>query len=82
MTDTKETPSRAPGGPYTVAEIAQVLHRSERTIRREISEGRLPAVKVGRAYTVTRSDLVAYLGSENRVDDLFGGTSPDKEAHE
>jgi len=66
------TTERAPGGPYTVAQIADVLQRSERTIRREISEGRLPAAKVGRAYTITRSDLVAYLGSEDRVNDLFG----------
>jgi len=72
------TTERAPGGPYTVAQIADVLQRSERTIRREISEGKLPAAKVGRAYTITRSDLVAYLGSEDRVNDLFGSTDADE----
>jgi len=76
------TTERAPGGPYTVAQIADVLQRSERTIRREISEGKLPAAKVGRAYTITRSDLVEYLGSEDRVDDLFGSISPDTGADE
>lgn len=55
-----------------MTEIADVLGRSKVTIRREITEGRLPAVKVGRAWTITRTDLVQYLGSEDRVDDLFG----------
>ena len=73
---------QAPGGPYTVGHVADVLNRSKVTIRREITEGKLPAVKVGRAWTITRSDLVAYLGSEERVDDLFGPSEPVTEADE
>jgi len=78
MSDTQ----RAPGGPYNVAQIADVLQRSERTIRREITEDKLPAAKVGRAYVITRTDLVAYLGTEERVDDLFGHPEPATEADE
>lgn len=56
---------------YTVEEIADALQVSDRTIRRHIKDDKLPAVKPGREYIITRSDLVAYLGSEERVDEIF-----------
>jgi excisionase family DNA binding protein len=65
--------TKASGGPYSVQDVAAALDKSERTVRNWIADGDLGATKTGRSYTITRSDLVAYLGNEQRVDDLFGG---------
>lgn len=56
---------------FTVDEIAEALQVSGRTVRRHIKDDKLPAAKPGREYIITRSDLVAYLGNEDRVDELF-----------
>lgn len=57
---------------YTIQDIADRMGLSVRTVRRHIKKGDLPAVKVGRSYVITRTDLVEWLGSEERVDDIFG----------
>ena len=57
---------------FEAEEVAKALGLDKRTIYRHIREKRLPAVKVGRSFIITRGDLVQYLGSEDRVDELFG----------
>jgi excisionase family DNA binding protein len=49
---------------YTPAEIAQVLRVDEATIRREIQRGNLSAIRIGRQYRFTGSDLEGWLGKE------------------
>ncbi len=60
---------------YNAAEVAQVLGVGARTISRHIKEGKLPAVKIGRGYIITPGDLTVYLGSKERVNELFGNPS-------
>lgn len=47
----------------TVADVAQQLQISPRTIRREIARGRLRAVRVGRQFRVPRDSLQHYLNT-------------------
>ena len=65
---------------FEVEEIAASLGVSQRTIYRHIKEGKLPGVKPGKSYIITRSDLAAYLGSEERVDEIFGRRADDARA--
>ncbi|MDP8978784.1 MAG: helix-turn-helix domain-containing protein [Actinomycetota bacterium] len=48
---------------WTVGEVAEHMRVSDMTVYRLIRSGRLPALKVGRAYRVTGSDLAAYLAA-------------------
>lgn len=57
---------------FSVREIADTLDVTTRTIRNHIKAGDLPAQKVGRRYVITYSDLVQYLGTETRVNEVFG----------
>lgn len=57
---------------YNATEVAEKLGVSEHTIWRHIKEGKLPASKPGKSFVITRSDLIEYLGSEDRVDEIFG----------
>lgn len=41
----------------TAAEAADLLNLSERTIRRLITDGTLPAVRIGRTVRISRTDL-------------------------
>ena len=61
---------------FNAREVAEALDVSERTISRHIRQGKLDAVKPGRSYVITRGDLADYLGSERRVEELFG--TPDE----
>jgi excisionase family DNA binding protein len=45
----------------TIAAAARQLAVSERTLRREIADGRLPAVRVRSMYRIRPEDLAAYL---------------------
>ena len=56
---------------YNAEEVAEALGMSVRTIYRHIKKGKLGATKPGRAYMITKSDLADYLGSEQRVEDIF-----------
>ncbi|WP_336897464.1 helix-turn-helix domain-containing protein [Novosphingobium sp.] len=47
----------------TVAEVAQFLRLSKRTVSRMIKAGRLPAKRLGRAVRIARSQLMAMLTS-------------------
>ncbi|MCS3639229.1 helix-turn-helix domain-containing protein [Salinibacter ruber] len=57
---------------FSIQDIADTLDISRRTVRNHIKEGDLPAIKPGREYIVTWSDLIEWLGNEDRVRDLFG----------
>ena len=46
----------------TVAEVALALKVSERTIRRLIADGSLPAVHIGRSVRIRPADLEAMTG--------------------
>jgi len=56
---------------FTVQNVADALGVTTRTVRNYIKNGELPATKPGREYIITRSDLAEFLGSEERVRDLF-----------
>jgi excisionase family DNA binding protein len=47
----------------SIKDIAQQLKMDEKTIRRWIKSGQLPAIELGGKYRVTRSDLTAFLES-------------------
>ena len=46
---------------YAIPEIAEILHVSERTVKRRIAEGDLAAHKLGRQWRITKHDLESYL---------------------
>lgn len=57
---------------YSPGEVAETLGRSRRTIYRHLRSGRLTAARPGDGeWIITRSDLVQYLGSEERYRELF-----------
>lgn len=47
---------------FSVAEIAQLLHVAEKSVRREIDRGNLRSIRVGRSVRVTRQALMDYVG--------------------
>ena len=55
---------------YTVKEVAQALKVSPITIYRMVGDGRLKAVRIGKALRFTPADLKAFLGEE-RYKELF-----------
>lgn len=48
----------------TVAEVADMFRVSSMTVYRLIRNGELPAVRVGRSYRVSETDLQAYLEAQ------------------
>jgi excisionase family DNA binding protein len=50
--------------PVTVAEAAAWLSVSQRTVRREIADGRLPAAKVRGIMRIDPADLAAYFARQ------------------
>jgi excisionase family DNA binding protein len=42
---------------YTVAEVAEYLRVSQRTVRRMVKSGDLPAIRVGGSLRITESSL-------------------------
>jgi excisionase family DNA binding protein len=46
---------------YTVKEVAERLKTSTRFVLSQIRAGKLPAVKVGKAYRIHAADLERYL---------------------
>jgi excisionase family DNA binding protein len=55
--DARRAEDRAPERLVTVATAARALGVSERTIRREVAAGRLPAQRIGRAVRVDLTSL-------------------------
>ncbi len=51
----------------TLAEVAQYLRLSKRTVSRMIKAGRMPAKRVGRAVRIARSQLITMLTSLPQV---------------
>jgi excisionase family DNA binding protein len=47
---------------YSAEEAAQVLGLQVRTVRSYLREGRLPGVRIGKQYRITRADLEAFTG--------------------
>ena len=45
----------------TIAEVAAVMRVSKMTVYRLVHNGELPAVRVGRSFRVTESDVDEYL---------------------
>lgn len=56
---------------FTPQEVAEATGKSTVTVYRHLRSGKLPAAKPGGEYVITRSDLATYLGSEERVAELF-----------
>lgn len=50
----------------TVPDAAEYLTVSERFIRRMVSEGRVPVVKLGKHVRIRRRDLDAYISASTR----------------
>lgn len=61
---TKKAQSLAHGALLSVADVADVLAVSIRTIRRMIASGELPTVRFGRAIRVRQIDLDALIGRQ------------------
>jgi excisionase family DNA binding protein len=55
----------SPGGPrfLTALEVAERMRVSKMTVYRLIKGGKLPAVRIGKAYRVREEDLETYLDS-------------------
>ena len=67
--------SREPRGLLTVQEVARILHVSDDTVRRQIKEGDLPAVRIG---TTPQGRARLRISSETldrRLQELHGGAA-------
>lgn len=51
----------------TVSEIAKMCRVQIKFVRKEISNGNMPAVKVGKAFLVEEKDVLAYLEARKVV---------------
>lgn len=51
---------------YTLQEVADLLHVSNRTVRNWIKSGKLPALKIVRQYRITKEDLAAFIQDSKR----------------
>lgn len=60
----------------TLAEVAQILNCSERTVRREIDAGRLRSVKLGGRRRVFPSDLRSYIEAHKDNGDTVVSENP------
>lgn len=52
---------------YYVKEVAALLRVSESTVRREITEKKLPARKIRRDYRIGETDLANYIAATQTV---------------
>lgn len=50
----------------TIVETAKLLRVCDRTIRRQIKEGKLKAYKVGRSYRITQESIQEYLNNSTK----------------
>ena len=54
---------------YTIDEVAELLKVSKMTLYRYIKSKKLPAIKLGKEYRVSASDLQAFLDSNKTTHD-------------
>lgn len=50
---------------YTLKEVAELLHVTERTLLSYIKSGKLPAKKIGGKWQVTESELNTFIAPDN-----------------
>lgn len=48
----------------TVSEVADYLRVTERTVRDMIDRGDIPAMKIGKAYRIKRTDLEGFIARQ------------------
>ena len=51
---------------FSVEEAAKVLQIAPNTMRRYVRTGKVRAAKLGKAYRITESDLMAFLNSQTK----------------
>lgn len=64
MADDKDLPRT-----YTVAQVGQILHRTEQTVRRMIKDGKIPAIRVGGGFIITQETVDKILSGEIKLTD-------------
>ncbi|MGR6918088.1 helix-turn-helix domain-containing protein [[Actinomadura] parvosata] len=47
---------------YTVEQVAELLGLHVKTVRNYVRDGRLPAVRIGKQYRITKQDLATFTG--------------------
>ncbi|AQZ61679.1 DNA-binding protein [[Actinomadura] parvosata subsp. kistnae] len=47
---------------YTVEQVAELLGLHVKTVRNYVRDGRLPAVRIGKQYRITKQDLASFTG--------------------
>src|SRR5215475_5260321 len=52
---------------YSAEEAAEILGLQVRTVRNYVREGRLPGVRIGKQYRISRMDLEAFTGGSGLV---------------
>ena len=67
--------SREPRGLLTVQEVARILHVSDDTVRRQIKEGDLPAVRIGTTPQGRARLRVSSETLDHRLRELHGGAA-------
>lgn len=55
------------GGTLTPYEVAEILHHTVKTIYGMIDKGKIPAIKVGRKYVISKRELVALIKDGRRL---------------
>ena len=68
-------PTREPLGLLTVQEVARILHVSDDTVRRQIREGDLPAVRIGTTPQGRARLRVSSETLDRRLKELHGGAA-------
>lgn len=69
--------SLAVSGLYTIREVAEITHLSTTMVRRLVTNGELPAKRIGRCVRVRRVDLEAWIES---LPDAYLSTQIEDEA--
>ena len=66
-------------GLLTVRDVAEFLHVHPATVRRLITRGEIPFLRIGRSVRLSRSDLELWMAAARRgrpLDDLRAAASP------
>jgi excisionase family DNA binding protein len=56
---------------FSPKEVAQILKVAPTTIYAELHRGKLKHSRVGKRFLITKSDLENYVGSADRLDEMF-----------